>query len=187
MKTTEFRPTPFASSRPVSPRSNLLRHLPAALSFGVLSTAFAAPGVDLKGAVLCLSPLLTVTASTEAGLTMSLVGLDGQAYADVKTLLRAGGVRYREEHVCKKSDASLNMVLEVRPIRGSASVETRVSTYVENETKPGASSWLGGELRWSAVSYGKVNPTEAEVRADLLKNTRSLLNRLVSDWKSSNR
>lgn len=167
-------------------RRGPFRPLPA-LVLGALSTALAAPAPDLKGATLCLSPLITVSVTVESGLPLRLTGLDAQIYDEIKARLGAGGVKYREEHVCSRANASLALSLRVRPTRGSSALETQVSTFVRDETGPGAGSWLGGELRWSAVGYGKVNPTEAGVRAELLGDTRASLGQLVNDWKAANR
>lgn len=175
------RPPRLSSRRGVP-----FRRLPA-LVLGALSTALAAPAPDLKGATLCLSPLITVSVTVESGLPLRLTGLDAQVYDEVKARLGAGGVRYREEHVCSRANASLALSLRVRPTRGGSALETQVSTYIRDETGSGAGSWLGGELRWSAVGYGKVNPTEAGVRAELLADTRASLGQLVNDWKAVNR
>lgn len=168
-------------------RGTSRRLLPVALALTALPAALAAPAPDLRGATLCLSPMTTVFISAESGLPVGLSTLETQVYAELKSVLRAGGVKYREEHVCKQASADLTLALTVRPIRGSPAVETQVSARVEDETGPGASFWLGGELRWSAVAYGKVGPAEAEVRAELLTDTRSLLTRLVGEWKAANR
>ncbi|SMB82897.1 hypothetical protein [Deinococcus hopiensis] len=170
-----------AEQNPVGPW-----RLPVALALCTLPTSLAAPPPGLRGATLCVSPMLTVSVTAESGIAVKLTGLDAQIYAQVKTLLRAGGVKYREQEVCR-SNADLNVSLRLRSIRGSPTVETQVSAYVEDEADWESTSWLGGQRRWSAVNYGEVNPAEAEVRSGLLKHTSTSLKQLVNDWKAANR
>lgn len=173
--------------RPMGATGRRFGGLAVATLVAALSGARAAPAPDLKGATLCLSPLLSVSVTVDSGASLKLAGLDTQVYAEARRLLRAGGVPYQEAQVCRRSSAGLSLSVRVRPIQGSAALETQVSASVEDGRAPGGSSWLGGRLRWSAVEYGQVSPTAAKVTAGLWKDTRASLGRLVDDWQAANR
>ena len=114
-------------------RLTSLRLLPVALALSALPTALSVPAPDLKGATLCLTPLTTVWVDVEGDLALGLTRLNDQLYAEIKALLRAGGVKYREEKDCRRSNAALTFAHRVRPVQGSPAAETQVSTYVEDK------------------------------------------------------
>ncbi|MFC4454241.1 hypothetical protein [Deinococcus sonorensis] len=153
----------------------------------MLTTPLAAAAPDLKGATLCLSPETTIFVMVEDGVPLKLTGLENQLYVELKKVLRTGAVTYQDATACSRSSANLTLSLRVRPIQGSSALETQVSTRVQDSTSPGATSWMGGEYRWSTVEYGKVSPGKAEVTAELLNGTRTSLSRLVNAWKAANR
>ncbi|MDB5046544.1 MAG: hypothetical protein JWQ08_2594, partial [Deinococcus sp.] len=177
-------PTLTARGRPAAEGRSWWRGLWSVPLLGTLSVALAAP--DLQGASVCLSPMLTVLVGSEND--MKLAGLADRAYAETRTLLRAAGVAYHEDQLCKRASASLTLSLSVRPMRGSSALETQVSAHVDDGSTAQPNSWLNsGGLRWSAVKYGQVGPREAEVTARLLQDTRTLLGQLVNTWKAVNR
>lgn len=173
-------------SQPACGAGRRIRGLAVAVVLAAFPFARAVPAPDLKGATLCLSPLVSVFVTVESGAGLKLAGLEPQVYAEARRLLRAGGVPIHEAQVCRRSSAGFNLSLRVRPIQGSAALETQMSASVEDGSA-GAGSWLGGTLRWSAVEYGQVNPTAAEVTAELWRGTRASLKRLVDEWKAANR
>ncbi|GGO31690.1 hypothetical protein GCM10008949_28070 [Deinococcus humi] len=156
------------------------------MALGTLSGALAAPAPGLKGATLCLSPTITVTLGNDTDIR--LAGLADRLYAEARALLRAGGVKYSEEQVCRQASAELTLSVSVVPGGGGLGSETRVSARVDDESADGPNTWLSSSvLRWSAVKYGSARLREPEVTARLSGDTRTLLGQLVNDWKAANR
>ncbi|MBB5363866.1 hypothetical protein [Deinococcus humi] len=117
-----------------------------------------------------------------------LAGLADRLYAEARALLRAGGVKYSEEQVCRQASAELTLSVSVVPGGGGLGSETRVSARVDDESADGPNTWLSSSvLRWSAVKYGSARLREPEVTARLSGDTRTLLGQLVNDWKAANR
>ena len=156
-----------------------------ALCVGTLLPGLADPAQSLNQALICLSPT-TVRVTGMPGSASNTVA--ERAYIQVKALLRAGGVPFREVQSCGKADADLTLSLTVRPISGNAAMETQISGRVDDRSNARPNTWVSNDvLRWSAVNFGEAPPRETELTAHLLEDTRVVLTGLVRDWKAANR
>jgi hypothetical protein len=160
-----------------------LRHAFCAVALWGWTSAVAAPA-SLGGATLCLSPTNSVFVSGVARANSDK--LADHLYAEMKSLFRGHGIRFMEVAICKKSPAALTLFLDVTPVRGSSTVETRISVRVANDSQD-AGGWLpNSTLRWSGVRYGTMSTEEAEIKIQLLGDARDVLAHLVADWKGTN-
>lgn len=158
----------------------------ALLVLGALSPALAGPAPSLRGVTPCISALGTVWVMGELPAPLAR-NLETRLLTDLKTDLRAQGVKYTEQRTCDETRGRLRLEARVElPGTGAGGArETKVTAWLADPARTG--EFVGGKYLWYSVHYDQVENLDGALLARLQADMKAALGKLVADWKADNR